>query len=154
MERLGRHASSMAQRAPAPTRDRMDRLNVGMPRLPSVRRETPLDRLHKSLYCRPLNLIGMPYYTEPLLSGSAILNTTSTYFPPPAKIPETVLQSMKTIDFVGYATLPRELRGQRNVAPKEPAPKDEGRFRSKVKRAPDPDEVYTPCPLSAHRLNS
>ncbi|KAG8872977.1 poly(A)-specific ribonuclease [Tulasnella sp. 331] len=96
----------------------------------------------------PLNSVGMPYYSEPLLSSSAILNTRSTYLPPPAKVPEQVLQSMKTIDFVGYASLPRELRGRRNVAPKEPAPKDEGRFRSKAKRASDPDEAVV-SPVSS-----
>ncbi|KAG9034379.1 poly(A)-specific ribonuclease [Tulasnella sp. JGI-2019a] len=88
----------------------------------------------------PLNSIGMPYYTEPLLSGSAILNAPASHYPPPAKIPEQVLQSMRTLDFVGYAALPRELRGRRNVAPKAPAPKDEGRFRSKAKRSQDLDD--------------
>lgn len=49
-------------------------------------------------------------------------------YPPPPKIPQQILQSMKTNDNVAYATLPKELRGRRNVVVE--AKKTEGRFRS------------------------
>lgn len=88
----------------------------------------------------------MPYYDTPLLSGSAILSTPATYFPPPAKIPEQVLKTMRVHDFVGYAALPKELRGKRNVAPKEPLNKDEGRFRSNLNRKAEKANVRL-CPL-------
>ncbi|KAG8892779.1 poly(A)-specific ribonuclease, partial [Tulasnella sp. 408] len=41
---------------------------------------------------------------------------------------------MRVHDSIGYAPLPRELRGKRNLAPKEPVLKDEGRFRSNQHR--------------------
>ncbi|KIO23414.1 hypothetical protein M407DRAFT_78054 [Tulasnella calospora MUT 4182] len=83
----------------------------------------------------PLNMIGMPYYDEALLSGtSAALFNPGTYFPPRQKIPEAVLKGMRVHDSIGYAPLPRELRGTRNLAPKEPVLKDEGRFRSNQHR--------------------
>lgn len=90
----------------------------------------------------------MPYYTETLLSGSTKLLYGSPYRPPPAKIPEQVLKTMRMVDFVGYAALPPELRGKRNVAPKEPVNKDEGRFRSKGKRAQEPEDVSITAPGS------
>lgn len=65
---------------------------------------------------RPLNLIGMPYYTEALLSNfspSDYAPTTSPFFNPPEPLPPAVLSTMKMTDFVGYATTPRELRGKR-----------------------------------------
>ncbi|KAG8932918.1 poly(A)-specific ribonuclease [Tulasnella sp. 418] len=86
----------------------------------------------------------MPHYSTPLLSGSALLSIGSSYHPPPAKIPEQVLNSMRSIDFVGYATLPKELRGKRNLAPKEVINKDEGRFRSKVSRGVTNDQPPSP----------
>lgn len=80
-------------------------------------------------------MIGMPYYDEPLLSGSsAVLFKPGTYFPPRQKIPEAVLKNVRVHDSIGYAALPRELRGKRNLAPKEPVTKDEGRFRSNQNR--------------------
>ncbi|KAG8904957.1 poly(A)-specific ribonuclease [Tulasnella sp. 403] len=79
----------------------------------------------------PLNSIGMPYYDSPLLSGtSAVLLGGPSYCPPPPKVPDQVLKTMRVHDFVGYATLPKELRGKRNVVETAPAVKDEGRFRS------------------------
>lgn len=48
---------------------------------------------------------------------------------------------MRTIDFVGYSPLPKELRGQRNVAPQDIANKDEGHFRSKAGRRGEDKEV-------------
>jgi PAB-dependent poly(A)-specific ribonuclease subunit 2 len=60
----------------------------------------------------------MPHYTEPLLSNfppADYAPVTSPFFNPPEPIPTSVLSSMKVLDFVGYATLPRELRGKRYV---------------------------------------
>ena len=37
---------------------------------------------------------------------------------------------MKTIDFIGYATLPKELRGKRNMVLGGSRSRQEGRFRS------------------------
>jgi PAB-dependent poly(A)-specific ribonuclease subunit 2 len=67
---------------------------------------------------RPLNLIGMPYYTEPLLSNIPTADyspITSPFFNPPEPVPQIVLNNMKVLDFVGYAALPKELRGKRYV---------------------------------------
>lgn len=51
------------------------------------------------------------------------------YFPPPAKIPQQVLNTMKINDNIAYAALPKELVGRRNVVPVEPK-KPGARFRS------------------------
>ncbi|KAK9704495.1 poly(A)-specific ribonuclease [Basidiobolus ranarum] len=60
----------------------------------------------------PLSSIGMPYYTEPLLSVWPSNLTFPVGKPAPSIEPE-VLQNMKTIDFVGYAPNPRtRLRNQ------------------------------------------
>jgi PAB-dependent poly(A)-specific ribonuclease subunit 2 len=71
----------------------------------------------------PLNLVGMPYYSEPLLSNFAPTDyapVTSPFFNPPEPVPPNVLSAMKVIDFVGYATLPRDLRGKRYVVNARP----------------------------------
>lgn len=71
----------------------------------------------------PLNLVGMPYYSEPLLSNFAPTDyapVTSPFFNPPEPVPPNVLTAMKVIDFVGYATLPRDLRGKRYVVNARP----------------------------------
>ncbi|ORX33274.1 ubiquitin carboxyl-terminal hydrolase-domain-containing protein [Kockovaella imperatae] len=71
----------------------------------------------------PLNAIGMPHYNEPLLSyfsTTAYAPASSPFFNPPPLIPEPVLASMKMVDFVGYATMPHELRGKRYVVSARP----------------------------------
>ncbi|WVR04297.1 PAB-dependent poly(A)-specific ribonuclease subunit PAN2 [Kwoniella sp. DSM 27419] len=71
----------------------------------------------------PLNLIGMPYYSEPLLSNfppETYAPPTSPFFNPPCSIPVSVLNTMKMVDFVGYATTPKELRGKRYVVSARP----------------------------------
>jgi len=130
----------------------------------------------------------MPVHREEqLLSNFAkedMVTVTSPFFnpPDPKPIPASVLASMKMVDFVGYASLPKELRGQRNVvkagpgaakrmggkyARRESAP----RFRSDKDRdkadiAAEMDEVCldsrnladcrpsTECPNSTERLRS
>ncbi|KAL5528994.1 hypothetical protein ACEPAG_4968 [Sanghuangporus baumii] len=78
----------------------------------------------------PLNSIGMPYYDSLLLSSwtSKFLPANPSY-PPPPKIPTQISNSMKVNEFVGYATLPKELQGRRNVVSTD-SKKDTGRFRS------------------------
>ncbi|KAF8919283.1 PAB-dependent poly-A-specific ribonuclease subunit PAN2 [Mucidula mucida] len=78
----------------------------------------------------PLNTIGMPHYTSQLLSSWSPNFVSSTpYYPPPQKIPSQILNSMKTNDNVAYATVPKELRGKRNVVATTQR-KPNARFRS------------------------
>lgn len=79
---------------------------------------------------RPLNSVGMPHYNNLLLSSwSTDFIPTPMYFPPPPKIPQQVLSAIKVNDSIAYATLPKDLRGRRNVVPTAPR-KTGGRFRS------------------------
>lgn len=67
----------------------------------------------------PLNVIGMPMYEDPLLSNFAPADYATVYSPffnPPEPIPNAVLSSLNYQDFVGYGSLPKDLRGKRNVA--------------------------------------
>ncbi|GAA6028111.1 hypothetical protein JCM8097_001876 [Rhodosporidiobolus ruineniae] len=61
----------------------------------------------------PLNSIGMPYYTSPLLSllPQSMTNPT-THSASHRRVPidPSILSSAKTVDFVGYATYPPHLR--------------------------------------------
>lgn len=66
-------------------------------------------------------MIGMPHYSTPLLSNlpDSIYHqsASSPFFHPPPKIPLSVTQSIRTVDFVGYSATPKELRGTRNRVP-------------------------------------
>ncbi|PWN41313.1 hypothetical protein IE81DRAFT_292061 [Ceraceosorus guamensis] len=65
----------------------------------------------------PLSSIGMPHYTETLLSVldyNHYSSSASPLFNPPTKIDPQVLSTMRTVDGVAYAPLPRHLRGKRN----------------------------------------
>ncbi|PSS06529.1 hypothetical protein PHLCEN_2v3677 [Hermanssonia centrifuga] len=85
----------------------------------------------------PLNSIGLPYYDTQLLSSwSSRLLPAGIVSPPPPKIPQQILNTMKTTDNVAYASLPKELRGRRNVVPSRPK-KSTGRFRSGRDRRSD-----------------
>ncbi|EGN96198.1 hypothetical protein SERLA73DRAFT_170610 [Serpula lacrymans var. lacrymans S7.3] len=78
----------------------------------------------------PLNTIGLPHYNSQLLSSwTPQFVSSSPNYPPPAKIPQQILNTMKTNDNVAYAALPKELKGRRNRAVVTPA-RDQGRFRS------------------------
>ncbi|KAI8384404.1 ubiquitin carboxyl-terminal hydrolase-domain-containing protein [Radiomyces spectabilis] len=82
----------------------------------------------------PLSSVGMPYYTEPLLS---IWSPMATYEVghPPAQIDEEVLRNMKTLDFVGYAPNPGNmLRNQIPRRKKAAHKKDIPKFRSEQER--------------------
>jgi PAB-dependent poly(A)-specific ribonuclease subunit 2 len=90
--------------------------------------------LHLILSPRPLNSIGMPYYTDHLLSAwDKDFQTMPEYYPPPMKIPPQIMTSLKKVDELSFASMPRELRGKRNVLPSL-GPKRQGRFRSDRKR--------------------
>jgi hypothetical protein len=93
-----------------------------------------------SIYCvfRPLNSIGMPYFDSQLLSAWPVnLHPKPATYPPPAKIPPQILASMKYNQNIAYASLPKELRGRRNMTTAEPR-KGGARFRS---GKPSSDEV-------------
>ncbi|THH06212.1 hypothetical protein EW145_g4234 [Phellinidium pouzarii] len=78
----------------------------------------------------PLNSIGMPFYDSPLLSSwTPKFLPASLAYPPPAKIPMQIENSMKVNEFVAYATMPKELQGRRNVVSTGPK-RDTARFRS------------------------
>ena len=79
---------------------------------------------------RPLNSIGVPYFDSQLLSAwPSNLHTKSATYPPPAKIPPQILSTMKYNQNIAYASLPKELRGRRNMTTAEPR-KGGARFRS------------------------
>ncbi|SPC63264.1 related to PAN2 - component of Pab1p-stimulated poly(A) ribonuclease [Ustilago sp. UG-2017b] len=66
----------------------------------------------------PLSSIGMPHYNEKLMSYfdyDQYLSEASPLFNPPSKIDPAVLSNLKTVDYLGYASLPPHLRGKRNV---------------------------------------
>jgi len=71
----------------------------------------------------------MPYFDTQLLSAwPPALTFKRKSYPGPQRIPPQVLASMKYNDRVAYATLPKELRGRRNMASE--ARKGGARFRS------------------------
>ncbi|KAI9568994.1 PAB-dependent poly-A-specific ribonuclease subunit PAN2 [Boletus coccyginus] len=90
----------------------------------------------------PLNSIGMPHYTNLLLSSwtPQFLSSSNPPYPPPAKIPPQILSTIKINDNVAYAALPKELRGRRNRVVVS-ATKDQGRFRSGKGRRDDDIEL-------------
>jgi hypothetical protein len=66
---------------------------------------------------RPLNSVGMPLYDSFLLSANTrdLYHPSNPPFPPAPHIPAQIQSAIKTIDFIGYATLPKELRGKQNM---------------------------------------
>ncbi|EIN08045.1 hypothetical protein PUNSTDRAFT_70027 [Punctularia strigosozonata HHB-11173 SS5] len=78
----------------------------------------------------PLNSVGLPYYTEPLFSSwSASMFSPDIGFPAPPKIPNQILHNLKITGGLASATLPKELKGRRNVV-SVGMRKDQARFRS------------------------
>jgi hypothetical protein len=72
--------------------------------------------LKYALVLSPLNIVGMPYYDTPLLSNFSLAEyatASSPIFHPPAKIPTSILSSMRVFSGVGYAVLPQEMPGKR-----------------------------------------
>ncbi|SPO31075.1 related to PAN2 - component of Pab1p-stimulated poly(A) ribonuclease [Ustilago trichophora] len=66
----------------------------------------------------PLSSIGMPHYNEKLMSFfdyEQYVSEASPLFNPPSKVDPAVLNNLKTVDYLGYASLPPHLRGKRNV---------------------------------------
>ena len=87
----------------------------------------------------------MPYYDSLLLSSwTSDFVPSNMYYPPPAKIPQQVLNSIKINDKIAYATLPKELRGRRNVVATAPR-KSGGRFRSGKSRYHDVGPTSCVC---------
>jgi len=82
----------------------------------------------------------MPYYDTLLLSSwTSKLLPREMVSPPPPKIPQQVLSTMKMNDNVAYAALPKELKGRRNVVATERR-KGPSRFRSgKTTNDPEPE---------------
>lgn len=96
-------------------------------------------------------MIGMPHYSEPLLSNIPSSNyapPSSPFYNPQPIVPNSILNSMRTVDFVGYATMPKELKGKRNQVMAKPGAgghrkgektpgrrESEPRFRSEKERA-------------------
>jgi PAB-dependent poly(A)-specific ribonuclease subunit 2 len=78
------------------------------------------------------------------------------YYPPPAKIPEQVLNTMKMNDNVAYAALPKELKGRRNMV-SSGRQGDHGRFRSgKQTKDVSAEDTFggflgTHCPIARTR---
>lgn len=62
--------------------------------------------------------IGLPYYDHPLLSAISYSDYTSDASPlfnPPKKLDGSVIKSIRTVDNISYAPLPRHLKGKRNI---------------------------------------
>lgn len=85
-----------------------------------IRREYGAVTIFKVLtwFRSPLNVVGMPFYDTPLLSNFSLAEyatASSPIFHPPPKIPTSILSSMRVFSGVGYAVLPKEMQGKRNV---------------------------------------
>ena len=130
LQRLSRSTNRMGRRPRTSPRSKLVRFNVCPHSL------VPCHFI--TLPSSPLNSIGMPYYTTPLLSSWTphFLSSTIPPYPPPAKIPPQILSTMKINDNVAYAALPKELRGRRNRVVVSTT-KDQGRFRSGKARRDD-----------------
>ncbi|KAJ9474966.1 PAN2-PAN3 deadenylation complex catalytic subunit PAN2 [Pseudozyma hubeiensis] len=66
----------------------------------------------------PLSSIGMPHYDQKLMSFfdyDQYVSEASPLFNPPSKVDPAVLNNMKTVDYLGYSSLPPHLRGKRNA---------------------------------------
>ncbi|CAO1617228.1 unnamed protein product [Parajaminaea phylloscopi] len=66
----------------------------------------------------PLSSVGMPYYDQPLCSNlpfETFVSPSSPLFNPSPKIDGSVLGSLRQVDGIHFAPLPRHLRGRRNV---------------------------------------
>ncbi|KAI8067921.1 ubiquitin carboxyl-terminal hydrolase-domain-containing protein [Gongronella butleri] len=82
----------------------------------------------------PLSAVGMPYYTDRLLSAWTHPSVYDVGYPAPV-IDDDMLKSMKTIDFVGYAPNPGNmLRNQVPRRKKQAVKRDIPKFRSEQER--------------------
>lgn len=133
-QRLSRSAGRMGRPPRTAPRNKLVRFHV-------CRHSLCLFSSANVLRSSPLNSIGMPYYTTPLLSSwiPQFLSSTNPPYPPPAKIPPQILSMMKINDNVAYAALPKELRGWRNRVVVS-STKDQARFRSGKGRRDDDDD--------------
>ena len=73
--------------------------------------ESPILILIQSFLFRysPLSAVGMPFYSQPLLSQwpNSLIFTIGKV---PSKIPPEVLKNVKMVDFVGYSPNPKTFR--------------------------------------------
>lgn len=82
----------------------------------------------------PLSSVGMPYYTDPLLSVWPN-NKVYEVGAQPTPIDEEILKNMKTIDFVGYAPNPGNIHRNQIPRKKKVITKKNGpKFRSEQER--------------------
>lgn len=78
-------------------------------------------------------MIGMPFYTGPLLSNLPEMiycPPSSPFFNQPRKIPFDVLAELKVVGSVGYAPTPPGLKGKRSMVESkamDPAGKSKGK---------------------------
>ncbi|KAI8137725.1 ubiquitin carboxyl-terminal hydrolase-domain-containing protein [Fennellomyces sp. T-0311] len=83
----------------------------------------------------PLSSVGLPYYTEPLLSNWPPYPSVFDADCPPPHIDEELVKNMKTMDFVGYIPNPGI---RRNQAPRKKKPlrskRNGPKFRSEQER--------------------
>ncbi|KAI0261046.1 ubiquitin carboxyl-terminal hydrolase-domain-containing protein [Gloeopeniophorella convolvens] len=63
----------------------------------------------------PLNSVGLPHYNNLLLSSWTPQLESTKISTAPMKIPQSVFSSIKMNDGIAYASLPRELKGRRNM---------------------------------------
>ncbi|CAO1638721.1 unnamed protein product [Sympodiomycopsis kandeliae] len=67
----------------------------------------------------PLSSVGLPYYDHPLCSVISLEHyaapSSPLFNPYPPKVDSAVLGSMRSVDRVHFAPLPRHLRGKRNL---------------------------------------
>ncbi|TPX39823.1 hypothetical protein SeMB42_g03619 [Synchytrium endobioticum] len=97
---------------------------------------------------RPLNSIGLPYYTTPLLS--VFPNTSIPAHQPPAFIPPEILSSMKLIDFVGYARNPGAFKRNQRLKDTSKENLEVPKFRSEQERAQIRQKAATPTPADTN----
>lgn len=125
----------------------------------------------------PLSMIGMPYYTQPLLS---LLPSSMDFKPSPNHhrkplLDPTILSTVKTVDFVGYAPYPAALRATTRRNQVDSSKLNKGRvgldaplFRSDQERAElarkrdraasvslwnaDPGTIQLTCSLSSLKM--
>ncbi|KAJ3209636.1 poly(A)-specific ribonuclease, partial [Clydaea vesicula] len=111
----------------------------------------------------PLNMVGLPYYTEQLLSNLPPGMLCNVGRPHP-QIPEEVLKNVKMIDFVGYAPNPKTFKRNQDfntfLKTKAYFEEDETpKFRSEQERektfgTPRKEHSYAPRSISRSSVRS
>ncbi|KAI9141298.1 ubiquitin carboxyl-terminal hydrolase-domain-containing protein [Paraphysoderma sedebokerense] len=81
----------------------------------------------------PLNTVGVPFYSERLLSGNWPLYLTFSVGEPPARIDPSILETVKMYDFVGYAPKPKNIR-RNQIGYGSKALKASPQFKSEIQK--------------------